>query len=343
MFVCISCKSGGGDESVAIQLSLQMDSHRKRVSVSGVAGLIVERRGWLCYSLGVGEDVDMAKISIGDLTAAAQIEIPDECLAAKSKLSQLKATLPDFRKALDEPVSQSNFQCATLAATFDKPSLELASSKVGIKGGVNCTVKIARSGHGPLFGADDYDPIVIKSDECWASFELDTLLDVSAAVPLADGFGVCFEASTAPQFATYLRIPTGNSAITSSVLQAIAQNIAAFAIPDSSATVLGMPPDVIWTVDLSGTVKVGGSWALPLTLNSTCLASTNLPFHKDIAVAPTATLKVSGNLALTSEFNVRLRRTSANLLYIGLYKKKGSSLNASFTAGAGLDANLGSD
>jgi hypothetical protein len=139
-----------------------------------------------------------------------------------------------------------------------------------------------------------------------------------------------------------LRIPATNPATTLNVLQAIAQTIGAFAIPDSSAKVLAMPQDVIWTVDLSGTVKVGGSWSLPLAVNSTCLASTNLPFHKDVSVAPTAALKVSGSLAVTSEFNVRLRRSSANLLYIGLYKKKGSTLNACFTAGAGINADVGS-
>ena len=211
-----------------------------------------------------------------------------------------------------------------------------------VKASVNSTMAVARSADSPLFGSDDYDPIEIDSNDCWVSFELDTLLDASVTVPLPNGFGVSFEGSTAPQFATYVRIPAAQ-APTTNLSQAIGQTLDAFKIIGSVDAMLSIPQDVIYTTDISGNVKVGGSWALPISVNQLSLADANLPFNASISVAPSLTLQVAGDIAFGKEFSVRMRRTGANTLYLGLYKKKGTTLEASFTAAAGLGASLGNN
>ena len=76
-------------------------------------------------------------------------------------------------------------------------------------------------------------------------------------------------------------------------------------------------------------------------MNQLSLADAKLPFNSSISVSPALTVGVKGYVALTSEFNVRFRRTAPNLLRIGLYKKKGTTFDASFTASAGTAANSG--
>ena len=98
------------------------------------------------------------------------------------------------------------------------------------KASVNSTLTVARAADSPLFGSDNYDAVEIAKDgECWVSFELDTLLDATVAVPLPQGFGVSFEASTAPDFATYVRLPGAQAAHTT-LEQGIAQALNAFGI-----------------------------------------------------------------------------------------------------------------
>jgi hypothetical protein len=282
----------------------------------------------------------MSKASIVDVTGSTEIDLSSSSLVGQGQLTVLSSATA-VRAALPKLVNDQTFKSAHFTSAFEKSKIPLKGNTVDVKASVNSTLCLARKADSPLFGHDDYDPVIIASEgECWASFELDTLLDTSIAVPLPQGFGVSFEASTAPQFATYIRIP-GSEAANLTLEQAITRVLNAFSILDSSDDILSIPPDAIYTSDLSGTVKVGGSWCLPLAVNQLSLADAELPFNQDIAVSPALTVKVKGDIAVTGEFSVRFRRSAANRLTIGLYKKKGTTFEASFIASAGLGANLG--
>lgn len=296
--------------------------------------------GFFLQKNNAAREDSLAKISIEDFTGSAQLDISGASLPAKNKLGQLTSGVSGVVAALTKPVTDVAFRNATFGASFENPSIALKGNTLDVKASVNSTLTVSRSSNTPLFGKDDYDPIDIKGNECWIAFELDTLLDTSVALPLPEGFGVCFEVSTAPRFATYLRIPADQAAATT-LSQAIEQTLSTFNILDSPEAVLAIPQDAIYTSDLAGTVKVGGSWSLPLAVNQLSLADAKLPFNASISVAPALTVKVAGDIALTSEFNVRFRRQTPSLLYVGLYRKKGRTLEASFATGAGLGANAG--
>jgi hypothetical protein len=283
----------------------------------------------------------MAQITIGDLTGSAQIDTSDTSLAAKSQLTSLFTSTKELVTALPQPVSGASFQDAQLSADFAKSSIPLGNNSVAIKAGVNASLTVFRSGDSPLFAGDAYgDPIAIGANECWVSFELDTSLDASVAVPLPYGFGVGFEASSAPDFSTYLLIPAAQSPNTT-LAQAIGQTLDAFKVLDSSADVLALAQNLICVTDVAGTIKVGGSWSLPLAVNQLSLASASLPFNQSVSVSPSLSLGVQGDIALTGEFGLRVRRTGPNLIHIGIYKSRGTTFDASFTASAGVGANLG--
>ena len=136
----------------------------------------------------------MAKISIGDFTGSAQIDVDDDSVAGTYHLTSIKTAASKVVAALPKPVTDPTFADATFAATFEKPTIPFQGNTVDIKASVNATLSVARAADSPLFGKDNFDPVEIggKSKECWVGFELDTLLDVSVAVPLPQGFGFSF-------------------------------------------------------------------------------------------------------------------------------------------------------
>ena len=282
----------------------------------------------------------MPTFTIGDFQGSAQIDVPGNTLVGTQGIKGLTTAAVAVVAALPKPVTQAPFTDASFAATFEKPSIPLEGNTVDIRASVNSIISVAKADDSPLFGSDDYDPVKIAGNECWVGFELDTLLDARVAVPLPHGFGLSFDANTASAFATYLRISDAQ-APTTTLQTAIGDTLGKFRIIATSGQVLGLPEDVIFTSDTTGTVKVAGSWSLPLAVNQLSLADASLPFNQSIAVNPAIAVKVGGSIAITSEFAVRFRRAGANLLRIGLYKKKGSTLTASFSASAGLGANLG--
>ncbi|MGH9435713.1 MAG: hypothetical protein ACRD06_06905 [Terriglobia bacterium] len=283
----------------------------------------------------------MGQISIGDVSGSVQIEVAGSSLLAKNQLSALTTAASTFNAALPNPVGDSTFKDAACSAAFNDASISLSGGNtLGIKTSVNSKLSVSRASDSPLFGPDDYDPVSISANDCWAGFELDTLLAPSVAVPLPDGFGVSFGVSTAPSFAIYVLIPGAQTPATT-LERAVQRTLNTFSILDSSADVLSIPEGVIFTNDISGTVKVGASWSLPLAVNQLSLAAANLPFNSSISVNPAVTLSVGGDVCLSGEFSVRFRRCAPNLLRVGLYKKTGTTVDASFTASAGLAAGLG--
>ena len=73
------------------------------------------------------------------------------------------------------------------------------------------------------------------------------------------------------------------------------------------------------------------------------LASANLLFNDAASIQPSVTLELATSLQVSGDFLVRSYKISDDVLRIGLYKKHGSTLTVSFTAGAGVGGDIGND
>lgn len=281
----------------------------------------------------------MPKISIKDFTGSADLDLADSSALVDQKLDSLQ-TAQAIMAALSKPVTDPTFGDAKCAATFEKPTIPFEGNTVDIKGSINSVLSVSRAADSPLFGKDDYDSVEIKNNECWIGVEVDTLLDASASVPLPQGFGLKFEASSASAFSTFKLIPDAVAPQTS-LQEGLSEALSAFEIIATPVQAMNIPSGVICTGDLSGTLTVGGSWSLPLGVNQLSLAAANLPFNASVAVQPAVAVKIDGSIAITGEFAIRFRRVAAGLIRVGVYKKGGTTLSASFTASAGLGANVG--
>jgi hypothetical protein len=281
----------------------------------------------------------MANITIGDFTGEAELQVADASLFGKGKLKSLQGPAQALIASMPKVVANSAFKSATLGASFDDPSLAVPGGKLEVKAGINATLSLTGSAGGPLFGNDDYDPVPIHAGDCWLTFKLDAQTGGGITAPLPSGFGVCFADTAAASFSVSHLIPQA-AAASESLEQAIAETLDVFTLADSAQAVLAVPDGVIWTSDLSGSIKVGGSWSLPLAVNQLSLADANLPFNQTIKLSPAATVKVAGDVVLSSGFGVRVHRTGTASIRLGVYRKHGSQLDVSLKVAAGLKAGL---
>jgi len=279
----------------------------------------------------------MPDVKITDsLSLTANLKLNDSAALAKAGLQELRSHTDPFIGEFGKPVDQSGFKEATFGGKFSSPAQLIANAtKLTINANICGSLKTYPPANKKLFG-DDFTPEVpIAADEYWMSLEIDTTFGGKIASTV-DGIGIALEGSTSSTFTTYTlfkgQLP--------SLQDAVAATLNNYAVDYSVAMLRNQPVGTVNVSDLSGSVKFSGSYSAPISVNA--LASANLPFKQSFAISPDVTLKLAGQITLTGQFVVRSHRVSANELRLGVYKKRGSSFKVSFTAGAGLAANLGS-
>lgn len=281
----------------------------------------------------------MAQITIGDVTGTAQVQVEDSSLAGKSQMSSLISNTATFVKNLPEAIDQADFQSATLSATFKSPSISIDTQRsLTIQAGANSILTRYTSADTPLLGSDPTVPEVdIGSHDYWMSFELDGTLQISAAQKSPSGFGVSISGVTALKLSVY-ELFNGSSKYPS-LEEAIVQTLDHITFVSSAADLRNQKTGTVLVADQSGTLTISGTYSFPISLNQLALAGTVVPFK--ITLNPALSVSVGGSVAVTGEFTVRSWRSSDTQVILGLFRKKGTILTATFSASAGIAANAG--
>jgi hypothetical protein len=278
----------------------------------------------------------MPNIALTDTTGlTTNLTLRDDSPLAKAGLTQIISTATSLAGSLNQAVDQTPIQNVVLSANFNDPSMLLeGAATVGVKASGGAQITVRKVADQSLFGNDPFAPTIpIDVGQCWVGFEIDASLagKVSAS---ADGFGVGIGASTAISLAAWTR--TASSA---SFLDALAEALSAWRASCSAALLRSQPPGTVTASDVGGTLTFSASYELPISVNA--LATANLPLNRSITVTPSVTVQVAGQIALTGDFQVRSYKLSPTQLVLGVYKKKATTLTASLSAGAQLQANLG--
>ena len=137
---------------------------------------------------------------------------------------------------------------------------------------------------------------------------------------------------------TLLRLDSASGSLPK-LAEALKAALEHYSIPRTVEEIRKQPLGTAHTAEVGGTVTFSGSYSVPINANA--LASASLPFNYKIALNPEATLEIGGSLALSGDFVVRTYKTSETQLTLGLYKKKGTTIEVDFTAAAGIAANAG--
>ena len=284
----------------------------------------------------------MPDIPITDIAnATAKLDISDASSFSRAKLSSLRfgdfPVVGDFQK----PVDQSVINHASFGMQLGSPALIAGDAfPTGVAGAVKGGLTIRKASSGSVFDDDGFAPeLPIQPGSCWIGLDLQLAI-TGAAGAVFQGFGVEVEANAVAGAGTLLRLDSASGSLPK-LAEALKAALEHYSIPRSVEEIRKQPLGIAHTTEVGGSVKFSGSYRVPISANA--LASASLPFNYKIALNPEATLKIGGSLALSGDFVVRMYKTSETQLILGLYKKKGTTIEVKFAAAAGVAANVGDD
>jgi hypothetical protein len=276
-----------------------------------------------------------------DVNAAVDIQLRDDSLLAKFKLSELTSTsanlLQDFRK----PIDQAEVVVVALGATFASPNLVNEDlGALSISAGINSGFCIKTAKDKLLFGDDGFSPTIpISANEAWLGVDFDISTTVSGSAS-TNGVGVSLNADGKVKCSTYTLFP-----VTAPPLPLLGDSIGTafgnFSLATSASAIRKQPVGTVNAIEVSGSITVCASFDQPFTLNP--LASASLPLNLNAAVQPSVTLEIGSSLELTGDLIVRCHKVSESAVRMGVYKMHGSTVSVSMTAGAGIEGKIGGD
>jgi len=120
---------------------------------------------------------------------------------------------------------------------------------------------------------------------------------------------------------------------------ALAAALGNFSITTTCEAIRTQPVSTVNQTDVGGSITARLTLKQPFHLNA--LASVNLPFNTTVDMNPNVTLQLSGAIGITGDFIFRSWKKTDSLVQIGIYKKRGTTLSANFTAAAGIGADIG--
>ena len=283
----------------------------------------------------------MADIKITDsLSLTGDIKLSDNSKLAKAGLSEIVTATNGFVQQLAGPVNAAPFKSATFGAKLTAPNIIINSAaSLAVNTTVTGHISIRTHSDKALFDDDGISPAIpITPDECWVGCQLDTAI-TSKLSATVNGFGASIGTSASVSFFTFAVQHADNNGAFPSLRDALGESLSKFSPALSPNDLRAQTPGTVNSVEVSGSIKIAGSYQFPVSVDA--LASANMPFNYSLNVVPGVTLKVGGELALSGDWVIRYFKINDSELRIGCYKTKGSTVTASFTAGADIQANIG--
>jgi len=282
----------------------------------------------------------MPDIKITDsVHATANVEFNNSTPLGLAELSGLNFSgfpvIGDFKK----PVDQCSLKQVEFGPTLIAPSMLLRSeSSFQVEGAETGTLSIRNAESRTLFEEDGFCPeIPIRPGECWIGLELQLALSASIGATF-NGFGVAAKGDSKVGAGTYVLLKSTSGALPP-LRDALKTAFESYSAARTPAALREQKVGIAYTLETGGSIKFSGSYSLPISVNP--LASAGLPFNYNISLDPDVTVRIGGEVTLSGQFVVRSCKTSDTELTLGVYKKKNTTLTATFEAGVGIRAHIG--
>jgi hypothetical protein len=282
----------------------------------------------------------MADIKITDnVSLSTDLDLREDAPLLKAGLTSLIATGEHLFQNMDKPLDQANVQAVALGGNFNSPSLvsgDLTSLTFGV--GMNCSLTVKKAVDQLLFDDDGFSPVIpIPANQAWLGVEFD-LSATGTVAASANGVGVSFEGDGKLTCATYTLFSASPLPL---LLDACGVGFSNFSLSTSAAEIRNQPPNTVNETEVTGSITAAVSFDQPFAMNA--LASANLPFNEAASIQPKVTLSLGSSLHVTGDFLVRCYKISDSVVRMGVYKKHGSTLAVTLTAGAGIEGKIGGD
>lgn len=280
----------------------------------------------------------MAEIVIWDgVSVGGNLQIRDDSPLAKAKLTQLFSVGRELLANLSNALDQIDVRSFSLGVGDETPNLLDGTSTFTMGGGLGGEISITKAADKLLFADDGFSPVIpVTPGEAWVGIEFD-LRGQSSGGASVEGLGVNFEGTSKLSCASYLLFGA-QGAVLPSLREAAAKALSAYTISVSKEAIHAQEVGTVNVAELSGSISLRVSLEQPLTLNP--LASASLPLNLNIALQPTATAKINGEVQLSGDFIVRCQKLSVMRVRLGVYKKQGSTISVTLTAAAGLSGSV---
>gem|GEM_PF-1908212 len=278
----------------------------------------------------------MAQIQIADKNGNSTIvDLRDDSLLAKGRLLSLLSQTGSFVDEIQEPIDKTELAEITFEAAYSSPNASIGDiAGLSAEANASVDVSIALPDAKTLFANDPFSPeIVIKPTECWIGISLQASVDASVNAT-GEGFGINVDGTAGVGLTTYTKIESTGGRFPA-LIDGLKMALDGVHLASSSAALRNLPVGIVCTNEISGSVTFAGSYELPVSVNA--LASADLPFEYAIKVQPEVTLGLSGSVAISGDLMVRTYKIADTVLCLGVYKKKGTVLAASFTTSAGIE------
>jgi len=238
-----------------------------------------------------------------------------------------------------QPLALAGTNPIGLGVSF-KESLDLGGSETELTIGASARGIVtahSESGKG-VFGEEHFgEPIPVPPGQAYLSFAFAPAIKAGLSREVGDlTFG--FEAGRSFEMASYSLFDL--TATGPSVGAALKSTIEDFAIPSQVRDLQDMKEGAIAAVSGQGNFKISGSFDAATLVNP--LATPNLPLGiGQIAVKAGASLKVGASVRVFGDYQIRVQKTGADTVRLGLHRRKGTELSLEVDASIGASVNVG--
>lgn len=265
----------------------------------------------------------------------------DSALARYLKgLSKLKFAGFKFADIANVPLDQAPLNSLESGITISEPIAVGGNSELKIDAGASGGMKLYSVKDKQLFDPNLYgDPIAINANQFYVS--IDTAAKTSADFITTSGdlsFGLGGGGSVG--FSSYRLFEKTGAAAFPLWLDALKESVANFMIPRDLKDLAKMSVGSVATVEGSGSLKVSGEVELLSAINP--LASVNLPEPLGaLELSSGGSIKVGASFEISGAFQIRVHKTGADKVTLGIYRERGKEFNVKASASIGASIAVG--
>ena len=241
--------------------------------------------------------------------------------------------------SLRQPLALAGTAPIGLGLSF-KQSMDLGGTETELTIGASARATVtahSRSGKA-IFGEEHFgEPILVPAGRAYLSFAFSPAIKAGLSREVGEvtfGFeaGRSFEMKS---FSLFDLTDTGPS-----VGDALKSTIEDFAIPSQVRDLQDMKEGAIAAVSGQGNFTISGSFDAATLVNP--LATPNLPLGVGkVAVKAGASLEVGASVRIFGDYQIRVQKTGADIVRLGLHRRKGTELSFEVNAKVGASVNLG--
>ena len=284
----------------------------------------------------------MPSINISDnVGAEITAELNDASALAKylKDLSKLKFAGVKFADLANVPLDQAPLNALETGITYSQPITFGENAELKIDAGVSGGFKLLSAKDEGLFDPSVYgDPIAIKENQIYSCLTTTAKFTPEFTASAGDlSFGL--SGGTSLGFATY-RLFEKSAAGFQLWLNALKESLTNFVIPRKLDDLGRLSVGSVATVEGTGSLKVAGEVELLSAINP--LAAVNLPEPVGaVELSSGGSIKVGASLEISGAFQIRVHKTGADKIRLGIYRERGREFTVKAEASIGASIGVG--